>query len=94
MKWHKMDREEKNNKYSKYFCNEINIFLFFKDRLFFDEIARPFIECKMEKSVVDYYLLGNYEEVIKYNNLLYINGLNSLELCFLVDALIRSDQDQ
>ncbi len=35
LKWHKFDTEEKNKKYSKFTCHELNIFLYFKDKEYF-----------------------------------------------------------
>jgi hypothetical protein len=61
MKWHTYKKEEKNKNYSKNHCHELNIFIFFKDRPYFDEIVRPYLSHKMEKTFIDYYLLGRYE---------------------------------
>lgn len=58
MGWHKYDHEEKLKQLNKHLCNELNIFVYFKDRDFFDSTLKPFLQCKMEKRFVDYYLLS------------------------------------
>lgn len=43
MKWHTFDIEEKNRKYSKFSCHEVNIFIYFKDKEYFNKIVKPFL---------------------------------------------------
>jgi len=31
LKWNTLDEEEKNKKYSKFCCHEVNLFIYFKD---------------------------------------------------------------
>lgn len=45
-------------------CNELNIFIYFKDKKYFNDIVSPFLENKMEKTFLDHYLLGNYEKAV------------------------------
>jgi hypothetical protein len=61
MKWFKMDFEEKNVSYSKNSCHELNIFIYFKDPEYFQKVVREYIENKMEKTFVDFYLLGQFD---------------------------------
>ena len=46
---------------------------------------------KMEKLIVDYYLLDDYEKVVKYAELTCIGELNALEKCLLIDVLVKTD---
>ena len=52
-----MSHEDKSSKYNEFACHEINIFLFLKDKSFFDSVVVPFLYNKIEKSFVDYFLL-------------------------------------
>ena len=60
-RWFKLDREEKVKEYYKSFSHEFNIFIYFKDREFFNDIVKPFLKFKMEKTFIDYYLLEDYD---------------------------------
>lgn len=66
LKWFGMETEDKNIQYSQYSCHELNIFLYFKDKEYFEKIVRPHLVNKMEKTFVDLYLLGDYEKIFKY----------------------------
>lgn len=55
--WSSFDQQTKKSKFSKYACHELNFFLYVKDKPFFNEVVRPFIRNKMEKTFVDWYLL-------------------------------------
>ena len=50
-------KEKKNSEYSKFMCHEFNLFLNKHDPAFFKSVVEPVLTCKMEKSLVDYYLL-------------------------------------
>ena len=60
MKWATTTNEEKLKHYSKNHCHELNIFIWFKDPVFFAETVKPYLLNKMEKTFVDYYLLGQH----------------------------------
>lgn len=45
----------------------------------------------MEKSFIDYWLLEDYEELLKYSDFDRIDELNSLELCLLAYSLRNSE---
>ena len=46
---------------------------------------------KMEKLFVDYYLIDDFEKVVKYAELTCIGELNALEKCLLIDVLVKTD---
>lgn len=57
--WPKLTDDEKRQKYSKYACHELNIFLAKKDPAFFDEVIRPYLENKYQKRFLDDWLIGS-----------------------------------
>jgi len=59
MSWDSFSDQKKKQKYSEYTCHELNFFLFKRDKPFFDEVVKPFISSKMEKTFIDWYLLGS-----------------------------------
>jgi Fe2+ or Zn2+ uptake regulation protein len=68
IKWVSMTEEEKNKVYYKNACHEFNFFLFKKDPGYFSKIVKPLIEYKMEKTFVDFYLLGQYQHLVSIFN--------------------------
>lgn len=59
LKWPTFKSEEKKSLYSKHACHELTFFIFHKDRPFFDEVIKPYLANKKEKTFLDHYLLGN-----------------------------------
>ncbi|NBB84430.1 MAG: hypothetical protein GVY28_13635 [Alphaproteobacteria bacterium] len=57
--WPTLDEAEKRSKYSEYASHELHFFLYRKDRPFFDELVRPYLENKKDKTFLDHYLLGD-----------------------------------
>lgn len=45
--------------YKKYNCAELNFFLLHRDRQFFDEVVLPVVSGKLEKHLIDWYLLSD-----------------------------------
>jgi hypothetical protein len=58
-RWHTLDEAERRRLYSKYACHEVNLFLFFKDRPWFERVVAPFVSCKRSKTFIDHYVLGH-----------------------------------
>lgn len=48
----------------------------------------------MEKTFVDFYLLGYYDKVVEYKQVQLQTKLNALEQCFLIDALLKKGQEK
>jgi hypothetical protein len=69
LKWDTLDEEEKNKKYSKFCCHEVNLFIFFKDQDYFKSVVRPFLSNKMSKDFVDNWLLGHTEICESYKEI-------------------------
>jgi len=99
LKWVEMDRKEKISKYSKYVCHELNFFIFKKDRDFFDGVVRYYVQNKMEKTFIDWYLLAHstkengmfLERILGYlESLGAMNSvLNTLEICLVVETALK-----
>jgi hypothetical protein len=70
LSWHTKSSEEKCKLAYKHFCHEFNFFLKQRDPEFFKATVRPLLECKMEKTFVDFYLLDDFETLIALYNTL------------------------
>ena len=98
IKWVEMDQKEKISKYSKYVCHELNFFIFKKDRLFFDTVAKFYVQNKMEKTFIDWYLLAHSSDNEKFTKklLCYLDSLaaitselNTFEVCLLIETALK-----
>jgi len=73
LKWGSLEDEEKREKYSRYACHELNLFLLRKDPAFFKGVIRPYLANKMHKTFLDHWLLGGdlgeYLEPWRYSRL-------------------------
>jgi len=58
-RWHALPDAERRELYSKYACHELHLFLWFKDRPFFDAVILPYLAHKRVKTFVDHWLLGD-----------------------------------
>ncbi len=100
LKWHTLKQDQKLKSYSEYCSHDLNLFLFFKDRQFFDAVVRPFLANKMEKTFTDFWLLGNFGRCIEWAGIEAMhtqNGvtdLNIAEQCLLVHVLAKKGQPQ
>ena len=57
---------------------------------YFRNVVKPFIQCKMEKTFVDYYLLGDKVNINKYEQLDKLRPcLNAMEKCLLIQSLVE-----
>jgi hypothetical protein len=81
--WASLSPMDKLKKYDKYASHELNLFLFFKDKEFFQEVVRPFLENKKEKGVVDYFLLDRPECCTDLFNVVHASNLNIVEKVLL-----------
>lgn len=64
--WSNLTRQQKDNHLSEYSCHELHFFLKKRDQEYFDSVVRPVIQSKLEKSIVDKYLLDDFEAVVAY----------------------------
>ena len=57
VRWHALAPAERAELYSKYACHELHLFLYAKDRAFFEAVVRPTLVHKRIKTFVDRWLL-------------------------------------
>jgi hypothetical protein len=58
-RWPSLSPEDKREKYSKYACHELSLFLARKDPEFFTEVIRPYLANKRDRTFIDRYLLAD-----------------------------------
>jgi len=88
LKWDTMKEEEKNKMVSRYGSHELNLFVYKKDPGYFKEVIEPYLTNKMEKTFIDYYLLEDFEVMLKYANTLELyNNMHYLEKALLIERL-------
>jgi len=56
--WPKLTDDQKREKYSKYACHELNLFIHERDGAFFEAVVLPYLKNKKDKTFVDKYLCG------------------------------------
>ncbi|MCW5808582.1 MAG: hypothetical protein KIT31_39895, partial [Deltaproteobacteria bacterium] len=98
VRWHALPDGERRERYSKYACHELHLFLWFKDRAFFDDVVRPYLAHKRTKTFLDHWLLG--DDVTPFLEPARLATLNAVERALLAhrlppgDALARVLGDQ
>jgi hypothetical protein len=85
VRWHQLSEEEKERFCAEHACHELHLFLWRKDRPFFDRVVRPVLAEKLEKQLVDRYLLELPLE--KDNHLWNFSRFNALERVLLASRL-------
>lgn len=83
--WHALPEAERGARYSEHACHELNLFLYFKDRPYFDRVVKPYLRHKHEKTFVDRVLLG--DDLGEYLEPWAFGRLNVVEKCLLARAL-------
>ncbi len=79
--WHKLDRTQKLDAYSRLASHELHLFLWAHDHGFFEDIVGPYLANKKEKQFVDHWLLG--DDLSEYTTLWRYNQLNAAERVLL-----------
>ena len=85
--WNQKTFAEKLDKYDEFASNEMNIFLYFKDKEFFTQVVKPFVSNKIKKQFVDYFLLEETKRLTEYAKVSRLQTLNALEVILLLLAL-------
>ncbi|HET9990505.1 MAG TPA: hypothetical protein VFQ65_18380, partial [Kofleriaceae bacterium] len=80
-RWHALADSERRELYSKHACHELHLFLYCKDRTFFDAVVRPHLAHKRTKTFVDHWLLD--ADVAPYLEPARLIQLNAFELALL-----------
>lgn len=83
--WHQLSDDEKKARYSEMSCHELDYFLYRKDRKFFEAVAAPLLQQKLDKQLVDLWLLDKPVEA--YQVLWRVQRLNTLERILLSQKL-------
>ncbi|QDU85408.1 hypothetical protein Pla163_25370 [Planctomycetes bacterium Pla163] len=81
VRWPSLTREEQLAKYSEHACHEFNFFVHEKDPAFFDEIVRPYLANKRDRTFLDHYLLD--EDLGEFLDPWAFERLNVLERILL-----------
>ena len=81
LEWPALEREEQLEKYAEFASHELNFFLYHKDRAFFDEVVRPYLAHKKDKTFMDHYMLG--DDLGRYTERWAFNQLNAVERILL-----------
>jgi hypothetical protein len=89
-RWQALTEEEQLSHYNAMACHELNFFLYHKDRKFFDRVVKPLIAQKLDKQLVDLWLLG--EPLESFDQLWKVRRMNTLERILFADSL-ESKQD-
>ncbi len=83
--WPQLSDDEKKSRYSEMSCHELDFFLYRKDRKFFDAVVEPLLQQKLDKQLVDLWLLD--KPVDAFQVLWRVQRLNTLERILLAQRL-------
>ena len=83
--WHELSDEQRQTHYNEMACHELNFFLYQQDRPFFDRVVKPLLANKLDKQLVDLWLLG--EPLTAYEPLWRLERLNTLERILLAERI-------
>jgi hypothetical protein len=89
--WPKMKSEEKRRRYSEFACHELNFWLYHKDRAFFDQVIKPTLTNKKNKTFLDRWFLD--EDLSTYLKPWEFAQLNVVEQ-ILLGQRIPSERDR
>ena len=62
--WSNLTQTQKDNNLSEYGCHELHFFIKKRDPEYFESTVRQVIKSKLEKSLVDKYLLDHFEDIV------------------------------
>lgn len=83
--WHELSDQQRQMHYNEMACHELNFFLYHQDRPFFDRVVKPLLANKLDKQLVDLWLLG--EPLAQYEPLWRLERLNTLERILLAERI-------
>ena len=93
--WNLLKDEEKNRLLSRYSSHELNLFIYKKDPDYFNKVVKPYLQNKLEKTFMDYYLLGDIGNALKFAESLHLESmLNCLEKALLVEILVKAGKKE
>lgn len=80
-RWNSLADDERRRLYGEYASHELDLFLYFKDRDFFDAVVAPNLRNKRHKRFLDRWLLG--DDVSEWAEPGALQDLDALEKCLL-----------
>jgi hypothetical protein len=83
--WNTLSDEQRRTHYNEMACHELDFFLYHHDRPFFDRVVKPLLANKLDKQLVDRWLLG--ESLAEYEPLWRTQRLNTLERILLAERI-------
>ena len=88
--WANLTKQQKDNHLSEYGCHELHFFIKKRDLDYFEAVVRPVIQSKLEKSLVDLYLIDDFASVVAYQDrkINVFEHLNAFEKCLFIDSLV------
>lgn len=87
--WPSLSPEDKQKRYSELASHELHFFLSRKDPAFFEEVVKPYIANKLEKTFLDHYLLG--DDLTGYHEPWEFGRLNVVERILLAQRTGKID---
>ena len=81
-RWPSLTEEERRQLYRDHACHELHLFLYFKDRAWFDSVLRPYLANKAQREFLDDWMLG--EDVSSYLEPRRFERLNLVERILLL----------
>ncbi|OWZ15724.1 hypothetical protein PHMEG_00010584 [Phytophthora megakarya] len=82
--WSNLSLDDKHRFYYANACDDFHFYLSRKDPIFFRQFVKPLIEAKISKSLVDYYLLGDEDNLRQ----LYLSPAVFQHLCCVEKILV------
>ena len=92
--WQDLTPEEKIRKYDKFAGHELNLFVYSRDKKFFEDVVLPFLHNKTEKTLVDFFLLSDQETLKNSARPESFNKLNALEKVLIILFVQTFDKQQ
>jgi hypothetical protein len=92
-KWQGLAASTKLEKLEELGGHELNVFVYFRDREFFEKVLKPTLRFKAKKELIDLLLLGEVGEVDASNELKLLEGKNMLELFLLCYCFRDSNKE-
>jgi hypothetical protein len=89
--WPSKEDAEKREFYSQFACHELNFFISQKDLEFFNQVVRPHLQNKRDKTFLDRYLLK--EDLISFTKPWAYQRLNTVERILLAKRLEERTED-
>jgi hypothetical protein len=94
LRWDSMTIAEKEDKYHEFASHELHVFIYFKDRKFFDTRIAPYLKNKLQKTFIDEWLLIQDPAFFaKYAAPGLFSTLNAAEKALLAHRLAAKDGD-